>query len=211
MHARRRLQNCWTIQIFFNLTSLWLESWISHDSESSDGPTWSANTHPKVWPWADLMFCSSRRHINRGIIPLMLKLSFVQILLASTWVTDTADKWLFLPATPPTSRLTNWISPSCNAGPFNMTSVCTTFGQVQTYMRAYLHLGQGGGAKSEHAQFTVTDEPYQSTSEAVTTHTGSFRNKNTHQCFQIRVLGSKEEHKEKNIESTTHSSFKVDI
>lgn len=35
---------------------------------------------PKVWRWADLVFGSSRRHIDRDIIPLMLKLSFVHIL-----------------------------------------------------------------------------------------------------------------------------------
>lgn len=105
--------------------------------------------HPKVWPWVDLVFCSSRRHINHGIIPLMLKLSFVHILLASTWVADTADKWLFLPATSPTGRSANRRSPSCNAGPFQY-GFCAekTFGRAPTYGTAYPHLGQGGGANS---------------------------------------------------------------
>lgn len=90
-----------------------MEIWINHDCESSDVPTWSTTRHPSVWPWVDLMFCSSRRHINRGIIPLMLKLSFVHILLASTWVADTADKWVFffLPTTPSNQQINQSYKP----------------------------------------------------------------------------------------------------
>lgn len=121
--------------------------WISGDCESSDVPTWSEAQHPEVWPWADLLFCSSRRHINRGIISLTLKLGFVHILLASTWVADTADKWLFLPTSPSTRRSTNRISSSCNPGPFNMLFVSTTSGLLQTYGRAYLHQGERGWSK----------------------------------------------------------------
>lgn len=116
-------------------------------------PTWPVSQHPEVWPWIDLVFCSSRQHINRGIIPLMLKLSFVHILLASAWVADTADKWLFLPATPPTSITTNGVSRSRNTGPFNMAFVHTTFGRVPDIWEGISPYGTRRRSKNSRCAF----------------------------------------------------------
>lgn len=117
----------------------------------------SATQHPWIWPRVDLVFCSSRWHINRGIIPLMLKLIFVHILLASTWVADTADKWPFPPTASPTKGSTNQKSLA--------TSVCYfsayDLGGFKHMGRLHLHLGCWGRDKSVHAH-PVTDDPRQS-------------------------------------------------
>lgn len=159
------------------------EVWISRGCDLSDVPTWSATQHPKVWPWVDLLFCSSRRHINRGIIPLMLKLSFVHILLASTWVARSADKWLFQPPTPPTSRSTNQKSLSSNAGP-SLWYLCTQHWAGSNIWEGISPSGTRRWNKITTCTFYCNWWP-------ISTLTGSFRNRNTHQCFWICVLWSK--------------------
>lgn len=119
-----------------------VEIWISRGCE------WSATQHPKVWPWADLVFCSSRRHINRGIIPLMLKLSFVHIMLALTWVADTADKWLFLPSTPPTSRSTNGDKPELQRWPLQYGTCVHNIWAGSNIWEGISPSGRGGGTRS---------------------------------------------------------------
>ena len=75
---------------------------------------------------------------------------------------DTADKWLFQPATPPTSRTTNPVSRSRNTGPFNMAFVRTTFGWVPNIWEGISLYGTRRRSKNSRCAFTVTDDPYQS-------------------------------------------------
>lgn len=164
---------------FFNPTSL---RWKSELAVTVNRVTCPCGLPPsilKVWPWADLMFCSSSLHINRGIISLMLKLSFVHILLALTWVADTADKWLFLPATPPTSRSANQTSSSYDTGPFSVLFVSTAFG-------ASLNIREGAplsGTKRWSKISTWTF--YCNFWPKFLSVSGSVRSKSTHQFFWI--------------------------
>lgn len=66
------------------------------------------NCSPVVWHPASkgltlgwVPFCSSKQHINHGIIPWMPKLSFVHIIvLASRWLADSVNKCLLIFETP---------------------------------------------------------------------------------------------------------------